>query len=55
MFIEENFARKKRNAIVRSIMNYRKANSRDYNYFCTFTYDSKKISETEFRKTSLAE
>ena len=49
-FLDENFERKRRNAVVRSIMNYRKANSRDFNYFCTFTYDSKKLSEEEFRR-----
>lgn len=49
-FIDENFERKKRNAIVRKIANSRKSNSRDFNYFCTFTYDSKKITEKEFRR-----
>jgi len=43
--IEKN----KRNRIVRLTRLYRKANLQQWNYFCTFTYDSNKLSEEEFR------
>lgn len=32
---------------------YRKANLQQWNYFCTFTYDSTKLTEEEFRKKFL--
>ena len=49
-FVEENFQRKKRNEIVRKERAKRKSYLQEFNYFCTFTYDSKKITEKEFKK-----
>ena len=49
-FIQQNLDRKKRNLIVRRIRMTRKANLADFNYFCTFTYDSKLHDEASFKK-----
>ena len=49
-FIESNIARKNRNLICRRIRMSRKANLADFNYFVTFTYDSKLHTEESFRK-----
>ena len=49
-FIQQNIERKKRNLIVRRIRMTRKANLADFNYFCTFTYDSKLHDEASFKK-----
>lgn len=35
---------------MRRIRMIRKANLQEFNYFCTFTYDGKKLTEEEFRK-----
>lgn len=43
----------KRNKIVRLTRLYRKVNLQQWNYFCTFTYDSAKLTEEEFRKKFL--
>lgn len=49
-FTEINFNRKKRNLIERRKRLVRKVNLQEWNYFCTFTYDSNKLNEIEFRK-----
>ena len=49
-FVDCNIERKKRNLISRRIRLYRKANLQEFNYFVTFTYDSKKHTEESFRK-----
>lgn len=48
-FVDINLARKNRNRIVRKMRLARKVNLQQWNYFCTFTYDSKKHSEKTFR------
>ena len=50
LFVEENMLRKKRNRTARRIRLFRKAALADFDYFCTFTYDSSKIDENGFRK-----
>lgn len=49
-FINANLERKKRNLIERRKRLYRKAYLQEWSYFCTFTFDSKKLNEEEFRK-----
>lgn len=49
-FVEKQFKRKLRNAIERKKRLYRKVYLQRWNYFCTFTYDSEKLTETEFRE-----
>ena len=49
-FINENLERKKRNLIERRKRLYRKAYLQVWSYFCTFTYDDKKVNEEEFKK-----
>lgn len=50
-FVEENLARKARNAVCRRTRLARKVNlEKDFNYFCTFTYDDKKHDEASFKK-----
>ncbi len=49
-YVNENFRRKKRNEIERRKRLYRKVYLQEWNYFCTFTYDDKKLTETEFRE-----
>lgn len=49
-FVDENLERKKRNLIERRKRLYRKAYLQVWSYFCTFTYDDKKLNEEEFRK-----
>ena len=50
MFVESNMMRKKRNLACRRTRLIRKASLQNFNYFCTFTYDSDKMTEVEFRK-----
>ena len=50
LFVEENMLRKKRNRNARRIRLFRKAALVDFDYFCTFTYDSDLMDETTFRK-----
>ena len=50
MFVEMNMQRKKRNLACRRTRLIRKASLQHFNYFCTFTYDSDKMTEVEFRK-----
>ena len=45
--------KEKRNQIVRLTRLYRKVNLQQWTHFCTFTYDSKKLSEEEFKKKLL--
>lgn len=47
--INKVIEKEKRNKIVRLTRLYRKANLQQWNYFCTFTYDSTKLTEEEFR------
>lgn len=49
-FVQENLERKKRNIIEKRKRLYRKAYLQKWSYFCTFTYDDKKLNENEFRK-----
>lgn len=48
-YVEMHLARKQRNLIYRRIRLSRKANLQEFNYFCTFTYDSKLHTEDSFR------
>lgn len=50
-FIQDNLNRKFKNFIYRRLRCLRKLNLTEFNYFCTFTYDSKKMSEDDFRKS----
>lgn len=49
-FINKQFERHKRNSIERKKRLYRKVFLQEWNYFCTFTYDDKKLTEIEFRE-----
>ena len=49
-FVEQQLERKKRNAIVRRTRLSRKVYLQEWNYFCTFTYDSDKHTEDSFKK-----
>lgn len=49
-FVDAHIERKQRNLVCRRIRLTRKANLQDFNYFCTFTYDSKKHTEEGFKK-----
>lgn len=49
-FVDRNLERKKRNLICRRIRMTRKANLANFNFFCTFTYDSEKHTEASFKK-----
>ena len=49
-YVEQELARKARNSMARRIRMTRKANLANFNYFATFTYDSKKHTEENFRK-----
>jgi hypothetical protein len=49
-FVQLNMERKARNLMCRRIRMTRKANLADFNYFCTFTYDSKLHDEDTFKK-----
>ena len=48
-FISENKDRKKRNLSKRYSLLWRKVRLQQWNWFCTFTYDSAKCTEEEFR------
>ena len=50
MFVESNMMRKKRNLACRRTRLIRKAALQRFNYFCTFTYNSDKMTEVSFRK-----
>ena len=49
-FVDLQLNRKYRNAICRRTRLMRKVNLQEFNYFCTFTYDSKKHTEESFKK-----
>lgn len=49
-YVEQNWLRKMINLTVRRVRMCRKINLQDFNYFCTFTYDSSFIDEETFRK-----
>lgn len=49
-YVDLGMERKQRNVISRRVRMVRKANLANFNYFCTFTYDDKKHTETEFKK-----
>lgn len=49
-FVNAQFDRLQRNAIVKRTRLVRKVNLQTFNYFCTFTYDSAKHTEESFRK-----
>lgn len=49
-YVQVQIDRKIRNLICRRIRMIRKANLADFNYFCTFTYDSKLHTEETFKK-----
>ncbi len=49
-YVNANFDRKRRNNIERRKRLFRKVYLQEWNYFCTFTYDSSKLTEQEFRK-----
>ena len=50
-YVTKNLERKLRNLICRRIRLWRKIHLQKFNYFCTFTYDSKKHTEESFRKS----
>lgn len=45
--------KEKRNRVVRLTRLYRKVNLQQWTHFCTFTYDSEKLNEKEFKKKLL--
>ena len=49
-FVDVNIERKNTNSIARKVRLMRKVNLQDWNYFCTFTYDSALHTEETFRK-----
>jgi hypothetical protein len=49
-FVEVNLERKYRNLVTRRIRLTRKLNLQEFNYFCTFTYDSKIHTEATFKR-----
>ncbi len=48
--VNKNLEKMNRNLIVRKTRYVRKMHSHQWNYFCTFTYDSNKLTEEEFKK-----
>lgn len=48
-YVNQQFERKRRNDIERRKRLYRKVYLQEWNYFCTFTYDSQKLNEEDFR------
>ena len=52
-FVKENLARKRHNEYAKINRAFRKARLTDFNYFCTFTYDSEKTNEEDFKKRLL--
>ena len=49
-YVQIQMERKQRNLICRRVRMVRKANLVNFNYFCTFTYDSKLHTEQTFKK-----
>ncbi len=52
-FVKATLEKEKRNKIVRLTRLYRKIGLQQWTHFCTFTYDSNKLNEEEFRKKLL--
>ena len=52
-FVQRNLNRRFKNFIYRRLRMIRKCNLIRFDYFCTFTYDSEKMDEQEFRKKIL--
>ena len=51
--VKTTLEKEKRNKIVRLTRLYRKIGLQQWSHFCTFTYDSNKLNEEEFRKKLL--
>ena len=51
--MSETLEKEKRNRIVRFTRMKRKLRLQTWNYFCTFTYDSNKLTEEQFREKFL--
>ncbi len=49
-FVDKKFSQKKHNLVARRVRLLRKISLQQFNYFCTFTYDSNKNSEEDFKK-----
>lgn len=49
-YVVKNLERKQRNLIARKVRMWRKINLQNFNYFCTFTYDSALHTEESFRR-----
>ena len=49
-FVDDNFTRLKRNLITRKVRLMRKALLQEWTYFATFTYDSSKLKEEDFKR-----
>ncbi len=49
-YVNQQFERKRRNETERRKRLYRKVYLQEWNYFCTFTYDSQKLNEEDFRE-----
>ena len=52
-FVKATLEKEKRNKIVRLTRLYRKIGLQQWTHFCTFTYNSNKLNEEEFRKKLL--
>lgn len=52
-FVDTKMRAKNRAESIKKIRCYRRASLHDFNYFATFTYDSKKLTEAEFEKKLL--
>ncbi len=50
-YVEKGIERKNRNRIAKRTRLWRKARLQTWNFFCTFTYDSKKHTEDSFKKS----
>ena len=50
LFIDVNLMRIRKNVNSRKNRAWRKARLAEFNYFCTFTYDSTKVTEEEFQR-----
>lgn len=49
-YVVKNLERKQRNLVARKVRMWRKINLQNFNYFCTFTYDSTLHTEESFRR-----
>ena len=49
-YVDKQLERKLKNLIAKKTRLQRKLNINEFNYFCTFTYDSEKIDEMQFKK-----